>query len=109
MTTQNILCIVSISLTVLCTVLFMYNIKTARFQFIKNNTVAAFIAFIPLIIVAVFMIFVENNGGLEYVLCLLSGFGFPCIMIVLVAVFEKMIATDKKFKEIDQNGKDKSE
>lgn len=106
MTTQDILCAVSIISTIATTLLLIYNVKTARIKFIKNNILVAGIVFIVLVLIAVIMIFLRNKSMLKYALCLLCGFGFPCIMVLIVFIFEKLITISNKLKE---NNQDKEE
>ncbi len=103
MTVQDILCAISIIFAVVFTALLIFNAKTRRIKFIKNNTVAAAIIFIALMPIAVAMIFLDDINSLKYVLNLLCVFGFPCIMVMLVFMFEKLIAISNKFKADNQN------
>ena len=103
MTTQSILCVISILLTVTCTVIIMFNIKTKCIKLMKHNKMVACGCFVFLIALAIAMIFVSSDGGLKYVLCLISGFVFPCIMLSLIFTYDKLVKLSGEIKRSESN------
>lgn len=103
MCAQNVLSGIIISLSVVCTIILLFNIKKKIIKTIKNNIIAVFVCSVVLWGMAILVIFLDGEGGIQSFLAIFSAFLMPALMILIVVIYQKLSSITKQIEQYEKS------